>query len=378
MTRTLFQSLVLMAAAVLMTQSLHAQESEPTSSWDCVPHNAFAFIHVDLYDLSEVSSLSVPVEMIAGIKKEINQVYERQIGVRPTDILDATVVIPNIEAAVAGQQNADSLGLVLFSFQNPIDSEKIGKRLGEEWKHVNVEGRNAFVNAKNKNCIFHHIDNTLAVGNADMVQWFIDNRKNREPSYLGDAMIDSKYGQIVVGVNGEFVTDEMKAFVPSEFKPLANVDFAAVSLDLFTGFELNGVFQFSTKDDAKFAAKLANAKIDEGKTLLKGFEADALNQLGTNSDAFEATVAPLMSLAGIRYGNKMLDKVEVTRFRNQVLANFSVENFDGGVLTVVGLTAVQAVGMSANQAFHDVANELDHMEKDEVEATAETTTSSLE
>lgn len=354
------KSLALIAAlAVTFSGTLFAQDDEPESSWLCIPNNAFAFVYVDLTGLSDSPTLRIPMDMVGGIEKELNEVFQNKIGIRPTELFDATIVIPTFENAMASIGSETAPGVLVVSFSSPVSMQRIAAGLGANWTQVDVDGRFALVNGVEDKAIFHQSENALVLGTADQVQWFIDNESNDEYTGLSLAMAESEYGQIIVGVDGSQIPDEAVQFLPAEMRVLSKLQFATISLDLLDGIFVNNVFEFDTVEDAKSVSGLANSQLQVARDSLAALETDSLRVLSNNNDSIEASIEPLATLAACRYGQKLLNKAEVQQFRNRVLSHVGIEGIDGTMLLGIVPAVVASMGNSAEASFQEVASELE-------------------
>ncbi|MEO1614921.1 MAG: hypothetical protein AAFV88_03670 [Planctomycetota bacterium] len=361
MTKFSIQCLVfLLAFTTLNPSTLRGEDDGPVSSWQSIPNNAFAFVYVDLNALGDSPTLQIPREMVAGIESELNTVFENQIGIRPTELFDATFVVPTFQSAITGMESSTAPGFLLVSFTSPVNVQKISQSLGNEWERRNVNGQDAFVHGDADRVIFHHSENTLALGKGESVQWFIDNRGNEEFTNLSDAMVEAEYGQIIACVDSSLIPKEMSQFLPSELSGFANTNFAAISLDLVSVITFNAVLDFESVDDAKGVSRVANAKLEEGRRMLGGMETSALQALVQTQNDIESSIEPLSLLAAVRYGQKLLGDAEVQRFRNRVLTHIGVEGVDGTMLIGIVPAALAAIGSEANAQFTAISDELEN------------------
>lgn len=361
MTNLSIRSLAIaVAIATLFSTNLRAQEDEYESSWLSIPSSAFAFAHVDLVDFADAPSLTIPRDIITGVKTEIDQVFENNTGLRLTEMMDVSLVVPSFESAMAASQGGPPPVLVLMAFQSPVNVQQIAGTLDAEWTQTVVDDRQFLVNETKNKAIFHHNENTLAIGSRDDVQWFIDQRDSDEYYPLDDAMIESEYGQIILGVDGTKIPEEMTQFLPPEFKVVGKMNFAAISFDLIGGIAMDSVIEFATVKDAKQVSKLANTQLDELRGMIAAMETESLKKLIASQNDLEAAMDPLVELAFYRYGKKLAEETEVQQFRKRLLTHVGIEGIDGAMVLVGAVpAAIGAAGTQANASFQKVSAQLE-------------------
>ena len=351
---------IVAAAAVLFSTNAIAQDGDYDSSWQSIPAKAFAFVHVDLEAIADSPSMTIPRDIVMGVKEELDQVFESNIGIKVTEVMDATLVIPSAEAALATADGETAPGFILLSFNSSVSIQRIRKALGGGWSLVSAKGGQMLVDEKKERAIFHHSANTLALGSQDQVQWFINNRDDDEYSPLDDAMTESEYGQVIFGIDGRKIPAELTRELPPEFRFVEKMNFASVSLDLIGGITVDSVFEFASVEDAKEVSKLANVQLKELRSMIGLLESDAMRRLVTAGKDLDQAVEPLAELALYRYGKKLANETEVQHFRNRVMTHVGIEGVDG-TLFLAGIipTMIGASGEAAEAAFDDIASQLD-------------------
>lgn len=302
--------------------------------------------------------MTIPRDIITGVKAEIDQVFGNNTGLRLTEMMDVSLVVPSFEAAMAATQGGPPPVLVLMAFQSPVNIQQISSTLDAEWTKTVVKDRHFLTNETNDKAIFHHNENTLAIGSR-VVQWFIEQRESDEYSPLDDAMNESEYGQIVLGVDATKITEEMSQFLPPEFQVVGNMNFAAISFDLIGGMAMDSVIEFATVKDAKQVSKLANTQLDELRGMIAAIENESLKKLIGAQNDLEAAMDSLVELAFYRYGKKLAGETEVQQFRKRLLAHVGIEGVDGATVLVGAVpAALGAAGTQANASFQEVSAQL--------------------
>ena len=114
-------------AALLITglqaETPKAQTPRFETSLAKVPHNAFGYVHVDLVGMSLTNGLTLPLEILSGVQKELDQVFESNVGVRPSELLDVTFVISSFESAMTVQEDPTKAGVGLIAFKRPVSTQ---------------------------------------------------------------------------------------------------------------------------------------------------------------------------------------------------------------------------------------------------------------
>ena len=81
-------------------------------------------------------------------------------------------------------------------------------------------------------------------------------------------------------------------------------------------------------------------------------------QLKAGTPSLDHSLEPLSQLAMTRYGQKMLSQATLDQSNDELVASISVEGFNGQMMMLTCVAAIQAVGTAANESFEQIANEL--------------------
>ena len=344
----------------LSLNAVFAQHDHDAGSKTCVPHNAFAYVFMDAESISKSSDLAIPIDMLDGIKTELDRVFEKEMGIRPTQWQDVSVVLPEWQST-AQDPLASVVGLV--AFKTAIDSEKIWSRFGaDEWVKKKIEDRNLFVHKESGFSLFHHSDNVLAMGQSKPLQWFLENRGNREKTKLGACLSRAHSSptnscQLEFGFDGTAIPREHFQFVPPELEVFSQLEWASLRLDLDGGIRMTNSCKFSSEEGAQQFEDMIESKIAEGLELLKSWENPVVLRLNDDAIRFEDSIELLGTLSAYRYGQKLLSDVEIKSSGGEVVTRFGMRG-NGTGLAVVSLTAIQAIGTNTGPQFQAVAEEL--------------------
>ena len=95
----------IMTALLLFASTAFAQQSElpaepknwPKTSLHFIPSNATGFVYFDVVEILNTPGMKLPSEIFSGVATEANIEFERHLGLRLADMVDATLVFPDFE-----------------------------------------------------------------------------------------------------------------------------------------------------------------------------------------------------------------------------------------------------------------------------------------
>lgn len=357
-----FRTGILTAAlAICFATIAIAQSSESESGLSSVPSNAVAFVHFDVVEMLSSPGMAVPTEIAAGVKQEADELFERHLGVQISELQTVTLVAPTMESLMTLQTSDIPNGFGLFAFAEPVKTNFV-KNLPGTWRPTNIGENTFFVEQSDKLAIFHSTANTVAFGSEDGIRWFIEHHGNRTDNGLRPSMQLAQSGHVTIGINGDALPSEMKMFLPPEWQSFADAKSAAINLDFTNGIAARVQMNFNSEQDAGRAVASAQQNFEKVRMVLKDEESNAQGQFKDESDDLAAAIIPLSRLALIRYGDKILQRATIEQINHQLQAHLAIEGFDGQMLVITCLTAIQAIGSSSEAEFQSIADDLDRMD----------------
>ncbi len=356
----------IMTALLLFASTAFAQQSElpaepknwPKTSLHFIPSNATGFVYFDVVEILNTPGMKLPREIFSGVATEANIEFERHLGLRLADMVDATLVFPDFET-MQGGFGGKSPVFALFAFSSPVQRKLIEKTLPADWKITKTEGRKIYVNDSLGLTLFLSSPNTFALGSEEGVRWFYKNRKNHSDSGVRPLTKQLGDGQITAAFNTDSIPKELKAFAPPEFQSISNAKTIVASIDVTDGIAVDAKMKFLSSDDAAAATRIANTKLQEGVLLLKEMETVKISELKAGTPSLMMAVEPLSALAMTRYGQKLLGQATLDQSNDELVASISVEGFNGQMVMITCLTAIQSIGTASQEKFQQISNELD-------------------
>ncbi|MDB2687643.1 hypothetical protein N9Y42_10575 [Mariniblastus sp.] len=347
------------ATLILTTTSGFAQQSSHVNAIDCIPEKSMAYVHVDLQGLTKFQGIDLIKSLILEVQPELDELSTEQIGFKASQFKDAAVIVPPIDENEFANMAADPTKSILgiLTFVDTTDPTDAVGALDGEWKKFNANGRVVYACKERGICIYHFADNAIIVGTDAWVNWFMQQRaKPKSNQSLAKTFALAASGQITAGVNGKLIPQGARSqFVPG----LEKLDWAGLSLDLSDGVRVKLDSAFETKSDASDSAGQIKGFSKLAELQLKGIESMAMRQFRTrNPDRPEIAATALSQLATTRYGLTTLKSLAVSQNGNKVEAEIHAKDFDLAATAMICISAVQAIGTSANAEFEAVAAEL--------------------
>lgn len=357
LTFKLFRAALIAVAMIAFTACCTGQEKRDSGP-SMVPSNATAFIHVNLAELMKTPSMKVPAEIAAGVQKEADDLFESTLGIKISELQQITYVLPTVDSIMEMQAGGEQDGFALFTFSSEVKAKLIMDSMPGTWNSTSIGSYTVFEDEDSKNALFLNSENTIAFGTKDGVKWFVKNRRNQSAGGLRPALELADSGHVTLGVNGQDMPDEIKMFVPDEMKSIVSAESAAVSLNFETGLAITARMNFESASIAADAAQFVEKNRGEAKAWLKRQEASTLDVLNDEAATLNEAMEQLAMLAVYRYGDKLIDQTTIDQTENQIQARMAIDGMDGNVLLIGGLTAIQAIGNSAESEFEAIAEEL--------------------
>ena len=84
-----------------------------------------------------------------------------------------------------------------------------------------------------------------------------------------------------------------------------------------------------------------------------------ISELKAGTPSLMMAVEPLSALAMTRYGQKLLGQATLDQSNDELVASISVEGFNGQMVMITCLTAIQSIGTASQEKFQQISNELD-------------------
>ena len=350
-------TILAIAIAFFLSASATAQLPMTESSVSAVPSNALAFVHIDVEALLKTPGLRVPAEIVASVKKEMDELIVEHLGIKPSELSDVTYAL-SPEAFMESHGGNDPVGFGIFRFSQPVDFDVVQSRLPHQWRPTKIGSLQLFVNKQTNLSLFHNSANTLVLGTESGVRWFIKYRGNLVDNGIRNATAMTKTGHLTIGINGDGIPSEAKALAPPEFKPFINAKTAAINFDFSDGVAASARIDFNNKNDAEVGLEYTNLSVEKLKTMMTLVEADSLQQMNSNKSDLAIASQHLGTLAMVRYGTKMLAGVKVEQNDTSLVASADID-FDAHLAVLVCLSAIQAVGTAPESEFNEIASELE-------------------
>lgn len=350
---------LVMLATFLLTASATANDHSVNTSLSSVPNNSTAFVHVKVRELGATPGMSAVVKVFSQVKREADRLFRHHFGVKVSELNDLTYVLPNFDSFQNAGASDEIPGFVLMTFSKELDQESISRRLQKTWKVETTTQGNIYVDNKSSNSLTICSPNTIAFGSNQSVKWLLQNKHNdSENPSLQAAMQVADSGHISFGVDGTNIPSELKLFLPREIKCFEDTTFAALNVDLSTGLHLRVKLGFLNKSSTDEALVHIRKGIGLGKVFLAEQEMTAKQDFTSQFDDFESALSPLSALGFFRYGQTLIDSIEIKQANQTVELVCKIDELDQSLLIVSSLAAIQSIGMNANSKFNDVADEL--------------------
>lgn len=349
--------LALLASFVAATAT--AQEQSPVQGLHAVPSNAAAYAHIDLAKFVNSPGLAVPAQIATGVKQEADTVFEKHFGVRISDLQSVSYVLPTFESITALKSNGSQTGFGLFAFANPINEEAFAKARPRSWQRTKIGSRIIYIDRHSGMALFQSSPTIIALGSESGVRWFLKFRTIQSENGLRPTMQLSDYGQITIGFNGDVIPAAMKAVLPAEYENIVNATSAGISLNFEDGTAARVQMNFDDEQDAAGSIAFAKANIEKLLDRMKLEESTAEIQLESSPESLQEALQPLSMLAMARFGEKVIRSATFEQTGTRLDAHVEVKGFDGHMITLICLSAIQAVGTSAEADFQAIANDLD-------------------
>lgn len=356
---------LVLLATFLLTASATANDQSLNTSLSSVPNNSTAFVHVKVRELGATPGMSAVVKVFSQVKREADRLFRHHFGVKVSELNDLTYVLPNFDSFQNAGATDEIPGFVLMTFSKELDQESISRRLQKKWKVETTTKGNIYVDNESSNSLTICSPNTIAFGSNQSVKWLLQNKHNdsKNPS-LQAAMQVADSGHISFGVDGTNIPSELKLFLPREIKCFEDTTFAALNVDMTTGLNLRVKLGFLNKSSTDEALVHIRKGIGLGKVFLAEQEMTAKQEFTSQIDNFESALSPLSALGLFRYGQSLIDSIEIKQTSQTIELACGMKELDQSLLIISSLTAIQAIGMNANSEFNSVADQL---------STAETT-----
>lgn len=346
-------------ATFLLAASVTANDDSVNTSLSSVPNNSTAFVHVKVRELGATPGMLVFVKVFSQVKREADRLFRHHFGVKVSDLNDLTYVLPNFDSFQNAGGTDEIPGFVLLTFSKELNQESISRRLQKKWQVETTTSGNIYVDKNSSNSLTICSPNTIAFGSNQSVKWLLQNKHNdsQSPS-LQAAMQVADSGHISFGVDGTKIPSELKLFLPREIKCFEDTTFAALNMDVSTGLQLRAKLGFLNKSSTDEALVHIRKGIGLGKALLAEQEWAAKQEFTQNLDDFESALSPLSTLGFFRYGQTLIDSIEIKQANQTVELACKIDELDQSLLIVSSLAAIQSIGMSANSKFDDIADDL--------------------
>lgn len=332
---------------------------KPTSSLANVPGNSSAFVHVKVRKLLATPSMVTLTNMFSQVKGEADGLFKHHFGVPISQLNDMTFVAPSFDLIQQSQQANSIPGFFLFTFTKDIDEKLISRRLLKHWQLEPADEGKLYVDKDALNAITICSPRTLAFGSPKCIEWLLRNKQSNSPNEsLQAALRTANSSHVSFGIDCTSIPSELKSSLPEDLQCFAGATFATLNVHFDSGIGIRARIGFDEHSDPSTASNFIKQWIANGKTFLAGQEWTAKSEFAEQFEDFESALTPLATMGLLRFGQSILDEVELKQSNQTIDVACKIDGFDSNLVIVSSLSAIQAIGAAADARFSDIADDL--------------------